>query len=134
MRLLLNLTFLISLSSFAVDGDRAFSSQACNGRLTLTSGTPVTTSDVSNATAIYFTPFHGNKISLYNGSVWQLLSFSEISLALGTISSGTNYDVFAYNNSGTVALDSIVAWTNDTTRATALALQDGIYVKSGALT
>src|SRR4029077_7974564 len=41
------------------------------------------------------------------------------------------YDVFIVD--GTLALE-LVAWTNATTRATALALQDGIPCKSGALT
>ena len=43
------------------------------------------------------------------------------------------YDVFAYDNSGAVALE-LTSWTNDTTRATALVLQNGVYSKTGALT
>ncbi|MEK7461166.1 MAG: hypothetical protein AAB647_03075, partial [Patescibacteria group bacterium] len=46
----------------------------------------------------------------------------------------TNYDVFIYSNAGTPTIDTFVAWTNDTTRATALTLQDGVYVKNGAAT
>lgn len=40
----------------------------CQGRLTLTSGTPVTTSDVTAATTIYFTPYKGNRIALCGGT------------------------------------------------------------------
>ena len=52
------------------------------GRLTLTSNTPVLTGDVTAATTIYFTPFNGNRISLYTGSFWKSYSFSEISIAV----------------------------------------------------
>lgn len=104
----------------------------CQGRLTLTSGTAVTTSDVTAAGTIYFTPYNGSRVALYDGTRWNLYTFSEISLAL-SVSSGTNYDIFLYDNSGTLTLEA-TAWTNDTTRATAVVLQDGVYVKSGSTT
>lgn len=105
----------------------------CNGRLTLTSGTAVTTSDVTAATTLYFTPYQGNRIALYDGSTgWALLTFTELNIAVPATTS-TMYDVFVYNNSGTAALE-LLAWTNDTTRATALTLQNGVYVKTGATT
>jgi hypothetical protein len=106
-----------------------------NFRLTLTSGTPVTTGDVTSASTIYLTPTgRGNTIAMYDGSsTWSVLNSAEVSLALGTLTSGANYDVFAYNNSGTVTLEAL-AWTNNTTRATALTTQDGVYVKTGATT
>ena len=106
----------------------------CCGRLTLESGVAVSTSDQSSKTTVYFTPFMGAQIGLYDGSQWAVISFSETSLALGTLTSGKNYDVFAYNNSGTLALELSAAWTSDTTRSDALALQNGIYVKSGTTT
>ena len=102
------------------------------GRLTLTSGTPVTSADVTAAGTLYYTPQTGSAISLYNGSAWVLFPFSEISLAL-TLTSGSNYDVFLYDNSGTLTLETLV-WTDDTTRATALTTQNGVLVKTGALT
>lgn len=105
----------------------------CEGRLTLTSGTAVTVGDVTGATNVYFTPYGGNRISLYTGSAWEIVEFAETTEALGTLTSGLNYDVFGYNNGGTLDLEK-VAWTNDTTRATALVLQDGVLVKSGATT
>ena len=107
--------------------------QMASGRLTLTSGTPVLTGTVSAAGTVYFTPYKGNQISLYTGSAWKLMTFSELSITLSTLSASTAYDVFAYDNAGTVALET-VAWTNATTRATALTSQDGVMVKSGATT
>lgn len=111
----------------------AFFNSLCTGRITLTSGVPVTTSDVTGATTIYFTPYKGNLISLFDGvSTWNTISFSETSIAVpGTTS--TMYDLFAYNNAGTMALET-QTWTNDTTRAIAIVLQDGVYVKNGATT
>lgn len=105
----------------------------CEGRLTLTSGTAVTTGDVTGATTVYFTPYNGNRIALYDGTNWLTYSFTERSLALGTLTTLTPYDVYIYNNSGTLTLE-FLAWTNGTTRATALVLQDGVYVKTGATT
>ena len=104
------------------------------GRLTLTTGTPVTTADVTAATTMYYSPYIGNKIALYDGSAtWAVYSFTELSLALGTLTASLPYDVFAYNNAGTVTLE-FLAWTNATTRATALTQQNGVYVKTGATT
>lgn len=106
----------------------------CNGRLTLTTAVPVTTADVTGATNIFFTPYRGNTIGLYDGAAaWTVLPFTEKTLALGTLTNALPYDVFAYNNGGVVALE-LLAWTNTTTRATALVLQDGVYVKTGATT
>lgn len=112
------------------NGTGAGANFICNGRLTLTSGTPVTTSDVIGATTIYFTPYTGNQISTYDSSVWTGHTFVEVSIALGTLTSGKNYDVFGYYNGTALALEFSAPWTNDTTRADALALQDGVYVKS----
>jgi hypothetical protein len=102
-------------------------------RLTLTSGLPITTADVSGATTIYCTPYQGNSIALYDGTNWNLRTSAEFSLALGTLTSGRPYDVFCYDNAGVPTLE-FTAWTNDTTRATALVMQDGVLSKTGALT
>ena len=102
-------------------------------RLTLASGIPVTVSDVIGATTIYCTPCIGTQIALYDGSAWNIRTSSEFSIALGTLTSGRPYDVFCYDNAGTPTLE-MLAWTNDTTRATGLSTQDGVLVKSGAAT
>lgn len=105
----------------------------CNGRVTLTSGTPVTSADVTAATTLYFAPYAGYQIGLYDGSsAWTILTFTEASLAVPSNAS-TMHDLWVYNNSGTIALEAL-AWTNDTTRATALTTQNGVLVKTGATT
>jgi len=99
-------------------------------RLTLTTAVPVTTADVTGATTIYCTPYKGNSISLYNGTNWNTRISAQFSLALGTLTSGRPYDVFCYDSAGTPTLE-FLAWTNDTTRATALAYFGGVLTKSG---
>lgn len=109
------------------------SNSICDGRLTLATATPVTVTDQTAKTTVYFTPYKGAKIALYDGaSAWSVISFAEASVGVPATTS-TPFDVYAYNNSGTIALET-TNWTNDTTRATALVLQDGVWVKTGATT
>lgn len=105
----------------------------CDGRLTLTTGTAVTTADVTGATSAFFTPYTGNRIVLYDGTNWNMRTFSEITISLAGLTASRPYDVFAYDNAGVVTIETLV-WTNATTRATALALQDGVLSKSGQTT
>jgi hypothetical protein len=98
----------------------------CQGRLTLTSGTPVTTQDVIGASTIYFTPFGGKRISLYDGKGWVSHQFTEASLALGGLTLGIPYDVYGYWNNGLVL--GLDPWSGPNARTGNLNLQDGIYV------
>lgn len=102
-------------------------------RLTLTTGVPVPTADVVTSTNLYLTPYQGNKISLFNGTSWIVRESAEVSLALGGMTANRPYDIFAYDNVGTVTLE-ILAWASATVRATALTTQDGVLVKSGDVT
>lgn len=107
--------------------------QITQGRLTLTTATPVTTADVTGAATVYFTPYGGNRVAVYNGTYWKLYAFTEISLGLGTITNDLPYDVFIFDNAGTLTLE-FLAWSTKTARATALTTQDGVLVKTGAVT
>lgn len=127
------ITAAYTAADAAIIAGLSVSNTVCNGRLTLTSGTPVTTSDVTAASTIYFTPYRGNQVALYSGSAWVIHTLTERSLALSGLTSGRPYDVFLYDNAGTLTLE-LLAWTSDTARATALAYQDGVLVKSGAAT
>lgn len=100
------------------------------GRLTLESGVPVSTTDQTAKTSVYYTPFVHNIVPLWDGVNWKPVVFAETTLALGTLTSAKNYDVFGYLSSGSLALEMLV-WTNDTARATAVTLQDGRWCKSG---
>ncbi len=100
------------------------------GRITLSSGIPVTSSDVTAATALYVSPYSGSAITLYRSSNWATVEFAETSLSLVGYTASTPYDIFAYISSGILALDSC-AWASATARATNIELLDGVYVKSG---
>jgi hypothetical protein len=100
------------------------------GRLTLTSLTPVTTSDVLAATVIYYTPFVGDFLPLWtSANGWRNYRFGQKSLAVPSTTSQM-YDVFGYLSGGELVLESL-AWTNDTTRATGLTMVNGLQTKTG---
>jgi hypothetical protein len=101
---------------------------ASDGRLTLTSGTPVTTSDVTAAGTVYYTPYTGNFIDLYDGSsAWSRLTFSELSVTFTASANGV-YDLFVYNNAGVATLVLGSAWSTSTSRALGLSRQNGVLV------
>ena len=101
-------------------------------RLTLTTVLPVTTADVVGAGTLFWTPYTGTHVALYDGTIWKIFSTTEVSLAL-TLTNGRAYDIFGIITAGAPALESLI-WTNDSTRATALAYQNGVLVKSGDAT
>lgn len=80
----------------------------CNGRLTLESGVAISTTDQTAETTLYFTPFRGNQVALYSGQWWTNYPFSELSLSVPS-TSNTTYDVFIYDNAGTLTLQA-VSW------------------------
>jgi hypothetical protein len=104
------------------------------GRLTLTSNTPVLAADATAQGTIYYAPFVGNLLTVGGVSY----TFSQITYALNTTAhtSGNLYDIGAYNNSGTPALCTSPAWTNSTTRSNAIAQSAtfGLWVNSATLT
>jgi hypothetical protein len=103
-------------------------------RLTLTTGLPVTSADVLAATSVFWTPMTGNRCTVFDsaGNPTTLTS-AELSIALPAVANQM-YDIFDYSNAGVLALE-LLAWTNDTTRATAIVLTTtGSYTKSGDLT
>jgi hypothetical protein len=106
-----------------------------NARLSLESGVPVSTGNQSAKTILYYVPYNGNRVTLYNisRSGWELHNLSsQLSLSLGTLTSGRPYDVFLYDTSGTKALE-LTSWASDSGRATGIIFQDSVYARSGAL-
>jgi hypothetical protein len=101
-------------------------------RLTLQTNVPVPVSDVTAATTLYYTPYGGNVVCCYDGAEWKLYNLSQISIAVPA-STSQMYDVFLYDNAGTLTLE-LLAWTNDTTRATNLLYSSGVLVKTGDIT
>jgi hypothetical protein len=108
-------------------GPSAHALALCQGRLTTQPGTPISAHNTAEATAIYFTPYHGNRVALFNGGSWEPLPFREVSLMLTQVHANTNYDVFIESVDNHLAL-ALTAWADDRTRRTPLALHDGIWV------
>lgn len=109
----------------------------CGLRLTSVTGVPVPTA-VGTYSTLYFTPMYSGSIALWDSAagIWRMRTTTEVSLAISGLTTGKNYDVFAYwdSTNGVVKIELGPAWTNDTTRATGLTLQDGVRVKSGDVT
>mgnify|MGYP000858977363 CR=1 FL=1 len=108
---------------------------APGGRLSLTTGVSVTTSDVTAAGTIYYTPHDHNLAEVYDGTRWRVYSSSELSLVFEAAQqlSGKNYDVFLFDLSGSLTLGTGPAWTNDTTRADALGRKDGRWTNNASI-
>jgi len=121
---------VVAAASWGNNVNRLMRGLTPGGRLTTESGVPVSTSDRTAQSTIYYTPFVHDQIVLWDGTNWRPYTFTETSLALSGLTSDKPYDVFGYVSSGVLALELLV-WTNDTTRATAVTLQDGRYCKSG---
>lgn len=106
--------------------------QGCQGRLTLASNIPVTTTTVNSGT-LYFTPYGGKMIDLFApGFGWVPYSFAEMNISLAGKATGLNFDVFTFDNGSTLELE-LIQWAGDNTRNTALYWQDGIPLKYGDL-
>lgn len=100
------------------------------GRLSLFSGAPIVSGGyISGATKLYYNPYKGNTIALYDGASWLEYEINvPLMLDLNTgLQSGTMYDIFmtgAGGISGTASL-SAVNWTSGGNRAP-IVYQNGI--------
>jgi hypothetical protein len=116
------------------------------GRLTLETAVPVSTSDQSGKTTVYYTPYKHNGVQLYDGAGWISYTFTELSQLTtdntkspAAVANNSNYDVFVWNDSGTLRATRGPAWTSDTGRGTGAAtteleLFEGRYVNKVAIT
>lgn len=82
------------------------------GRLTLTTQTPVINTDVTAATTVYYTPYTGLLAPIYNGTNFVALSIvSELSLGLVAAHAASQiYDLYLFLVSGVVTLGSGPSW------------------------
>jgi hypothetical protein len=112
------------------------------GRLTLTTNTPVMTADVLAATTVYYSSYVNDIVPIYDGTNWKQSALGgQISLALDSNSGHTGYqqsgklfDLVIRDNAGTPQLCTGPAWTSNTARASAVAMQNGIWTNSGSWT
>lgn len=118
------------------------------GRLTLTSGTAVQTSDAAAATTVYYTPAVGRYAPLWDGvSSFVMTDLGgELSQATtdttkspAAVANNSNYDMFVWNDSGTMRCTRGPAWSSSPARGTGagtteLELLNGVYVNKVAIT
>lgn len=113
------------------------------GRLTLVTATPVMTTTQSAKTTIYYTPYVGNMVPIYDGSNMVPTAVAEISVATtdtaknpAAIGASKVNDWFVWNDAGTIRLSHGPDWTNDTTRSagTALVMVNGILLNNASIT
>lgn len=102
-------------------------------RLSLTTATCITTADVTAAGTLFWTPCTGNRMSVFStAGVSETCAAAELSIAVPAAVSQM-YDVWVYDTSfGACTLSlELLAWTNDTTRATGISRSSGRYTKTG---
>ena len=89
---------------------------APGGRLTLTTGVPLTNSDVIGSTVVYYTPTVNASLPLYNGSAWvnQQLT-GDLALSLTSAAAANDIvDVFGTFNGSTPVLGFGPVWATNT--------------------
>lgn len=115
-------------------------------RLTLTTAIPVLQADVTAATTVFYTPYKHNYVRLYNGTHWYVIQSAEVSQTLADTTKSpaaaavsSLYDMFFWNDSGTLRCTRGPAWTSGTARGagaatTELERVDGTWVNKVAIT
>ncbi|HEX7796064.1 MAG TPA: hypothetical protein VF456_17000 [Vicinamibacterales bacterium] len=116
------------------------------GRVTLTTGVPYLVATVTAAGTIYYTPAEGNIVPIYDGTNWLDTAFTELSQATtdatkspAACANNSNYDLFVWNDGGTLRCTRGPAWSSDTARGTGagtteLEFVNGILMNKNAIT
>ena len=132
------LTF--AAGSLAASGSSGAASPP-QGRITLQTVVPVMVTTQSAKTTIYYTPYVGNQIPIYDGSTMVMTTFAEISVATtdttkspAAIGASKVNDWFVWSDAGTIRIGHGTDWTNDTTRAVGLGFVNGIYTNGASIT
>lgn len=121
-----------------------------SGRLTLSSGVPVMAASVVGATTVYWTPYKGDRIPVWDGTQFLSRQFAETSQALSDTTkspaatvANSNYDMFAWHDGPTDEGTNLVtrgpAWSSATARGTGagtteLEMHNGVLVNKFAIT
>jgi hypothetical protein len=119
-------------------GSTSFLNVVADGRLTVASGQPVPNNqDLPAQGTLFYTPYTGAFIALWDGAQWIIVPFTEQSIVFAggnAIVANTNYDIFGFLSAGTLALDPPYAWASSgagtSTRVAPLSRQDGVLVKN----
>jgi hypothetical protein len=120
------------------------------GYLTLSSGTAIITGDVTAATAVYYTPYTGLLVPIYNGTSFVPISIvSELQLTLSSSHVASNiYDFYIFSLNGVATLGTGPTWSAGTagsitagscargtgTGGSALTLLQGLWTNAVSMT
>jgi len=117
------------------------------GRLTLTTGVAVTGSDVSGATTIYYTPVTGRFVPIYNGTDFVSTdtggelsqTTADATKSPAAVGASSVYDLFVWNDSGTIRCTRGPAWSSDTSRGSGAGTSEvtqveGIWLNANSVT
>ncbi len=145
--LTVNAQGIVTAASNGSGGGGSGSPSEPQGRLTLSTGVPVMTSTVSGSTMVYYTPYKGRYVPLYDGSTWTMTDIGgELSQATtdttkspAACTTNSNYDLFVWSDSGTYRCTRGPAWSSDTARGTGagtteLQMVAGILTNKNAIT
>ena len=113
-------TNTFQLLSAVPSGTNTSSVSAPQGYLTLSNdpANPIITADVTGATTVYYTPYVGNQVPIYNGVAFVPFTFSQLQLTLtANFLANTIYDVCIFANNGSPTLVAGPAWSNSTAGA-----------------
>ena len=108
------------------------------GRLTLTTGTPVMYTNVTAAGTVYYTPYVGNNLPSPNGSGgYSNVSFSELTLTLPNLTYYPAGDIFVFYSASSWKICT-APWSSSTSRGTGASTTEltqigGILVNQYAL-
>lgn len=113
------------------------------GRLSLDASAPVTTSNVTGASTVYYTGVAGSIVPVWNGSALVPISITgnQLTLTLNNPNhaANTNYDVFFFLDGSTPRIGTGPPWSTPTSRGTGagttqLQLLAGIYANAVSIT
>lgn len=103
------------------------------GRISMVSGTAVTTTDIYSGTSLWYNPYQHDMLPLWDGSKIVPVQFSPTQISLSGLSGTSCFDLFTYLNGSSAAFE-IVMWTSPTVRSTNISIQNGRYCKVGDAT
>lgn len=113
------------------------------GRVTFSSCTPVMNATVAGASIAYYTPFHGNLVPIYDGTNMVPTAITELSQnstdttkSPSAATASTLFDLFVWNDSGTIRCTRGSSWASNTARASSGALTrvNGILLNTTSIT
>lgn len=111
------------------------------GRLTLVTATPVMATSQSAKTTIFYTPYEGDMVPIYDGTNMVPTVFTELSQTTtdatkspAAVAVSSVYDLFVWNDAGTIRCTRGPAWSSDTSRGYNLVMVNGILLNNSLIT